>query len=72
MNMKPLTPDITVEELIEQIPEAPGVLRRFGIICIQCGEPVWGTLGELAKEKGITDLTEVLRALNEAGKTKEG
>lgn len=70
--MERLTPDISVEELIELIPEAPAVLRRFGIICIQCGEPVWGTLNELAKEKGINDLSEVLRALNEARTIKEG
>lgn len=70
--MKPLTPDISVEELIELIPEAPAILRRFDIICIQCGEPVWGTLKELAQEKGINDLNEVLRALNEAKEKKEG
>lgn len=70
--MKALTLDISVEELIELIPEAPAVLRRFGIICIQCGEPVWGTLRELASEKGIHDLSEVLRALNEAKNKKEG
>lgn len=70
--MKPLRPDVTIEELVDQIPEAPAVLRRFGIVCIQCGEPVWGTLEELAKEKGIFDLTEVLRALERATKEREG
>lgn len=72
MEMSALRPDVTIEELVERIPEAPAVLRRFGIICIQCGEPVWGTLEELAREKGIADLTEVLRALEEARRAKEG
>lgn len=70
--MSALRPDVTIEELVEKIPQAPAVLRRFGIICIQCGEPVWGTLEELAKEKGIADLSEVLRALEEARRAKEG
>ncbi len=72
MNTEPLVPEMSVEELIELVPEAPAVLRRFGIICIQCGEPVWGTLKELAEEKGISDVSEVLRALHEVRKTKEG
>lgn len=72
MDMSALRPDVTIEELVEKIPQAPAVLRRFGIICIQCGEPVWGTLEELAKEKGIADLSEVLRALEEAQRAKEG
>jgi len=48
---------------VRRLPEASSVLRRFGIVCIQCGEPVWGTLREVAAEKGIHDLGEVLAAL---------
>jgi iron-sulfur cluster repair protein YtfE (RIC family) len=61
--VEPIDPDITIEELVRQRPEASSVLRRFGIVCVQCGEPVWGTLREAAAEKGIHDLTEVLAAL---------
>ncbi|OYW06579.1 MAG: hypothetical protein B7X11_00955 [Acidobacteria bacterium 37-65-4] len=58
-----IDPDITIEELLRQRPEASSVLRRFGIVCIQCGEPVWGTLREAVAEKGIHDLAEVMAAL---------
>ncbi|MDD5563772.1 MAG: hypothetical protein PHQ91_08650 [Thermoanaerobaculaceae bacterium] len=61
--MEAIEPDITIEELLRGLPEASAILRRFGIVCIQCGEPVWGTLREVAAEKGINDLTEVLAAL---------
>jgi len=61
-----IEPDITIEELVRRIPEAAVILRRFGIVCVQCGEPVWGTLREVASEKGIADLTEVLAALRVA------
>jgi hypothetical protein len=67
----PLSPNITIEELVATIPQAPGVLRRFGIVCIQCGEPVWGTLEEVAREKGIQDLTPVLAALAEVHEQQE-
>ncbi len=59
-------PDITIEELVRRMPEAPVILRRFGIVCVQCGEPVWGTLREVASEKGILDLGKVLAALSAA------
>jgi hypothetical protein len=59
----PVDPDITIEDLVRQKPDASVVLRRFGIVCIQCGEPVWGTLRQVAAEKGIHDLAEVLAAL---------
>jgi iron-sulfur cluster repair protein YtfE (RIC family) len=61
-----IDPEITIEDLVRQMPEASAVLRRFGIVCIQCGEPVWGTLRQAAAEKGILDLTEVLAALASA------
>jgi hypothetical protein len=38
-----------------------------GIKCIACGEPVWGTLEEAAREKGFNDeeIGEVLDELHE-------
>ena len=59
-------PDITIEDLVRQNPDASGILRRFGIVCIECGEPVWGTLRQAAAERGIHDLWEVLAALQKA------
>ncbi|MEW6337902.1 MAG: hypothetical protein ACOY3Y_06560 [Acidobacteriota bacterium] len=56
-------PEITIEDLVRLEPRAAAVLRRFGIICLQCGEPAWGTLRDLAADKGITDLGPLLEAL---------
>ena len=60
--------DILIEELVERLPAAVGFLRRRNIRCIACGEPIWGTLEEAAKEKGLSDaqidaLVAELRAL---------
>jgi len=63
-----ISPDIQVEELVRLLPRAPALLREFGIVCIQCGEPVWGTLRQAAADKGITDLGPVLARLEEAAK----
>jgi hypothetical protein len=66
-----IDPDVPIEELVQILPQAPAILRRFGIVCIQCGEPVWGTLREVAAAKGISDLGEVMAALGAAAGSGE-
>jgi hypothetical protein len=55
-------PDINVEALVEEHPEAIGFLADRGIVCIQCGEPYWGTLRELAASKGLAPQIELIVA----------
>ncbi len=50
-----ITKQISIEELVEKIPASVAFLREKGLVCILCGEPVWGTLEQLAKSKGFTD-----------------
>ena len=50
-----ITKEITIEELVEIIPESVRYLMEKGIKCIACGEPIWGTLEEAAKEKGFDE-----------------
>lgn len=50
-----ITKDIQIEDLVDQVPESVLFLRKKGIVCVVCGEPVWGTLYEMAKQKGFTD-----------------
>ena len=50
---KTIDENISIEELVEILPEAVSYLSRKGIKCIACGEPIWGTLGEAAAEKGF-------------------
>jgi len=45
--------DIQVEDLALQYPESVVFLIKHEVRCIRCGEPVWGTLGELLEETGI-------------------
>lgn len=51
-----ITKDITIEDLVEEIPGSVRYLSEKGIKCIACGEPIWGTLEDAAKEKGFSDI----------------
>ena len=63
-----ITAELAVEDLVRLVPQAPAVLRAWDLVCIQCGEPVWGTLRQAAADKGITDLAPVLARLREAAR----
>jgi iron-sulfur cluster repair protein YtfE (RIC family) len=49
-----ISKDIEIEELVRSYPFAVKYLMEKGIRCIACGEPIWGTLEEAAKEKGFS------------------
>ena len=38
---------IYIEDLVKEHPEVISPLAEMGVVCIACGEPVWGTLEEL-------------------------
>ena len=59
--------NITIEELVETVPESVDYLSKKGIRCIMCGEPIWGTLEEAAQEKGFSDeeIDQVVQELND-------
>lgn len=53
--MKKIQKDISIEELINILPESVAYLMKSGIKCLACGEPIWGTLESASKEKGFND-----------------
>ncbi|HKK62924.1 MAG TPA: hypothetical protein VJ951_10195 [Bacteroidales bacterium] len=48
-----ITKDTTIEDIVDYSSRAVSYLREKGIKCIACGEPIWGTLEDAAKEKGF-------------------
>ncbi len=56
--------NIYIEDLVREYPEVISPLADLGIICIACGEPVWGTLEELVDKKGLYNLDQILEKLN--------
>ena len=57
---------IAIEDLVETVSGSVRYLMEQGIKCIACGEPIWGTLEEAAKEKGFNDedIRKFVSALN--------
>ena len=66
-----ITKDTTIEELVEKVPQAVTYLSRAGIRCVLCGEPIWGTLENAAKEKGFTD-DDIARFVDDLNKLAAG
>jgi hypothetical protein len=58
----PILPEMLVEDLVRVYPSAAAFLRRHGIVCLQCGEAVWGTLDE-AITAGKQDVPATIAAL---------
>lgn len=56
--------NIYIEDLVREYPQVVSPLSDHGIICIACGEPVWGTLEELVDKKGLHNLDQILEKLN--------
>lgn len=57
-----------VEELVEANPEVVRFLIRYGLPCVVCGEPFWGTIGELAEQKGFgkDQIEKLIADMNES------
>ena len=65
--MGKITKDIEIEDLVELLPDSVTYLMEQGIRCLRCGEPIWGTLEQAAKEKGFNDedIEKFVKELNE-------
>ena len=50
-----ITKEMTIEDLVTEVPDAVRYLMQKGIKCIACGEPIWETLESAAKNKGFSD-----------------
>lgn len=55
-----------IEELIDRFPGSVRFLIDQGLPCLVCGEPAWGTLEELARDKGWNDgrIDELVERMN--------
>jgi methionine synthase II (cobalamin-independent) len=67
-----ITKEIYIEELVDLLPGSVRYLADRGIKCIACGEPIWGTLEEAARDKDFDDqaiqqFVEELNDLYESG-----
>ncbi len=66
-----ITKDIYIEDLVRDYPEVVGLLADKGLVCVLCGEPVWGTLGDLARSKDMENIDTIVDELNRVIVAKE-
>jgi hypothetical protein len=64
--MRAITRMTSVEEIVADYPGSVSIPVRKGLPCIVCGEPVRGTLEEMARSKGWPD-DEIDRLVRELG-----
>jgi len=62
-----VTAESKVDELVETYPDTVKFLMAHGLPCVVCGEPFWGTLGELCRQKKWTDeqIAALVKEFNE-------
>lgn len=62
-----ISKDILIEDLVREYPPAVRYLQQQHIKCLECGEPIWGTLEDAARQKGYgdEDIERFVRELNE-------
>ncbi len=61
--MDRITKETTIEEILDKFPDTVKVFMDFGVPCLVCGEPLWGTVEEAA-EKYKVKLDDLLAKLN--------
>jgi len=64
---------IEIEELVRTYPFSVKYLMEHGVKCIACGEPVWGSLEEAAKEKGFDEksINKFVMEMNDIAKEQQ-
>ncbi len=56
--------DMLIEDLVQEYPKLIGPLKNEGIVCLACGEALWGTLEAQALEKGLDNIDEIVERMN--------
>lgn len=73
-DFQPVTSDQWIEDILKKYPESQEFLSKNGIVCVMCGEPVWGSLEEQMDEKGFDaeKKQELVASLNDWLREKHG
>ena len=59
-----ITEKTSIEEIIEKNPSVSRIFIQYGLPCVTCGEPFWGSIEELAKQNHFEKLDELIEELN--------
>lgn len=62
--MKEITPDTRIDELLAAYPSLSKTFIEFGMPCLVCGEPFWGTIEELSRQHRVA-IENMVKQLNQ-------
>ncbi len=60
-----ITGNSYIEDIVREYPQLIRPLAEYNLVCVACGEPVWGNLKDLAKTRGIINLSDIIREMNQ-------
>ena len=63
MSSDEITPEMTMEEMVERYPQASRFFLRFGIRCFTCSGVLWGTIAEALRSKDVEDVDAAVAEL---------
>ncbi len=64
MNTKTITAQTHVDQILAEYPALAKTFIEFGLPCMVCGQPFWGTIENLASQHNI-DGKALVEVLNE-------
>ena len=59
-----ISKEMLIEDLVQEYPKLIGPLKTEGIVCLACGEALWGTLEAQSIEKGLTNIDDIIERMN--------
>ncbi|UCG29161.1 MAG: DUF1858 domain-containing protein [candidate division WOR-3 bacterium] len=69
--MKKITADTHIDQILSRYPTLSRVFIEYGLPCLVCGEPFWGTVEQLGKQYDM-NVCKLIEKLNEEkGKSDE-
>jgi len=61
--MDEITQDTHLDTILADYPSLSKTFIEFGLPCLVCGEPFWGTVRELCDQNGV-NAVEIVKQLN--------
>jgi hybrid cluster-associated redox disulfide protein len=61
--MERINKELHIDQILAKYPSLSKTFIEFGVPCLVCGEPFWGTVEELANQHGV-NIAELVERLN--------
>ncbi len=62
--MEKITADTHIDQILSRYPTLSRIFIEYGLPCLVCGEPFWGTVKQLGKQHNMS-VCKLIEKLNE-------